>query len=395
MHSFNISSIICEFNPLHFGHKSILEYAGKTRPVVCVMSGNYVQRGEPAIIDKWARTKMALQNGADLVLELPLPWAVAGAERFAAGAVYILSALNLPGSIVFGSECGDTKPLTAIAEALRSEAYNRAVSGYMLQNGNSYAQNRELVIAALLGGDYAEIMQKPNNILGIEYSKALLQQHSHLTPQTIKRIGANHGEFVQNGVFSSAQQIRAMLYAGEAIEDKVPESVSRILLQLFEAGSCPVRPEKLETAILCRLRTMQVSDLAALPDISEGLEYRLHEAIKQAVSLTGLYKAVKTRRYSLARLRRIVLSAFLGITKELPALPPYIRILGMTDTGEQILRNAKPTLPIAARARDFAALGGDALALFELEATADDLYALALDTPGPCGMDYTKKLVRL
>ena len=141
---------------------------------------------------------------------------------------------------------------------------------------------------------------------------------------------------------------------------------------------------------------MSPQDFAALPDVSEGLEHRLYQAARQAGSLEELYGRIKSKRYPLARARRLVLSAFLGLgSGPLPPQPPYLRVLGMTHTGQEILKEATPALPLAARPGDFQKLGGQALALFQLEAQADDLYDLAVPRPAPCGRDYTEKLLKL
>lgn len=390
-----LSGIICEFNPLHQGHRYILEYSAQWgHPVVCVLSGNFVQRGEPAILDKWSRTRLALENGANLVIELPLPWAMAGAERFAAGAVYLLCALGFPGRLIFGSEAGETETLCKIADILLAPAFSAAVSA-QLANGSSFAKAREKAVSALLGNKYGALLQAPNNILAIEYIKALRKNQSPLTPQTLLRQGAAHDAAAVGNQLRSAGELRQQIHAQEPIADFVPESTAALLARQTALGLCPAAQERLASAILAKLRTMGQADFAALPDISEGLENRLYQAARKACSVAEFYTMVKSKRYSHARIRRLVFSAFLGLTADLPALPPYLRILGMDKTGEAVLRQAAPTLPIAIRAGDFATLSQDARRIFALEAQADDLYALSLPRVQPCGADYITHLVKI
>ena len=385
------AAVICELNPLHKGHEALFrqvkEHADR---LVCVLSGNFVQRGEPAILDKWARCRLALEAGADLVIELPLPWACAGAEKFAAGGVHLVNALGAVDYLAFGSEFPDIARLQQIAEALLSEEFSSALP----QSGESFARRRETALSSLLGKEVLPILRSPNAILGIEYLKALLQEQSEIAPLVFPRVGAEHDSPAKEGEFSSAGELRELLRAGKSLNGLVPDCTLAALKTETDAGRCPADVSFLERAMLCKLRTMELPDFAALPDISEGLEHRLFDAAKQAGTLEEFYTLVKSKRYSHARIRRLTISAFLGVTKDFPSLPPYLRILGMTDAGAEYLQSCSPALPFAARSSDFQKLGGDALRLFRLEAAADDLYALACPTPQPCGRDYTEKLIR-
>jgi len=390
-----ICGIVCEFNPLHKGHQLILDEAKKHGVVVCVMSGNFVQRGEPAILDKWARTELALRCGASLVIELPLPYAMSGAERFAGAAIFLLNALGLGGSVVFGSECGDIQLLTDSAKQLLTADFEEQLTRNLQCSTQSYAAVREKTLRQTAGDVYAEALRQPNNILGIEYIKALLRTDSGLTPRTIRRRGSGHDKTASGGELHAAGELRQMLYAGRSIKGFVPDIVYDSVETLKKEGKLPSSPAKLEIAILCKLRTLSVSDLARLPDISEGLEFRLLDAVKGAGSLQELYEGVKSKRYPLARIRRLVMNAFLGVDHTQPALPPYLRILGMDNDGENIIRQNNNRLPICVRPRDFEAAGGEARRLFQLEARADDLYALSFPTPQPAALDYTTRFIRV
>lgn len=394
MEKLKISAVICEFNPLHMGHKLLLDQMKAISDgIVCVMSGNFVQRGEPAILDKWARTRLALQNGADLIVELPLPWACSGAEHFAAGGVALAEALRCD-LLVFGSEVPDVSRMDAAAEALLSPKFSESFSE-VPDKGLSFAQRREAALHSMLGETASSLLQKPNCILGIEYLKAIRRQNAALTPIAIPREGAGHDRAAENQEYRSAGELRHLLRTGGKLAGLVPENVCVTLEQLLSSGHCPASLSWLERSILCKLRTMKPEDFSVLPDLSEGLENRLHTAAREARSLEELYSLVKSKRYSHARIRRLVMSAFLEIPSGLPELPLYLRILGMTETGARILKDATPTLPVAVRPVDFERLGGSFANLFRLEARADDLYALAFPTPFPCGRDYTEKLIKV
>ena len=402
------AAVICELNPLHKGHEALFRKVKEhAERLVCILSGNFVQRGEPAILDKWARCRLALEAGADLVIELPLPWACAGAERFAAGGVRLAAALGVD-YLAFGSEFPDSAQILRIAEALLSEEFAEEISGEnsaVSQSGEPFARRRETALVSLLGQEVLPFLRSPNAILGIEYQKALLrekvagEQNSSgfcsPVPLVFPRIGAGHDSTAKDGEFCSAGELRELLRAGKSVEKLVPDCTLSLLQKETELGRCPADISLLERAILCKLRSMETEDFAALPDISEGLEHRLFAAARQAGSLEEFYALVKSKRYSHARIRRLAMAAFLGMTNDLPAFPPYLRILGMTGAGEKFLRSASPSLPFMARTADFQRLGGDALRLFQLEAAADDLYALAAPTPPPCGRDHTEKLVRI
>lgn len=389
-----ISAIICELNPFHSGHAALFSHAKSlSQGLVCVLSGNFVQRGEPAILDKWARTRLALLNGADLVIELPLPWACAGAERFAAGGIALLNGLGNVDTLLFGSEEQNMEALWTLAETLLSPEFSKELQKQ--DDGLSFPQRREKAVSRLLGTATAALLQKPNCILGVEYLKALLQQGGNMKAAVFPRLGAGHDVPDKSGAILSASHARALLLEGADISDRLPESTWRVWEEEKSMGRCPVSLSRLEVGVLCKLRSMTVEEFSQLPDISEGLEYRLYKAARQAGNLEEFYSLVKSKRYSHARIRRLAIAAFLGVTGDLPKLPLYLRVLGMTPTGEQILRQSSPTLPIAARPGDFQRLGKTTQSLFALECRADDLYGLGLSSPTPCGRDFTEKIIKV
>ena len=389
-----ISAIICELNPLHSGHQALFSHA-KSRfdGLVCILSGNYVQRGEPAVLDKWARTRLALSSGADLVLELPLPWAMAGAERFATGGVALARSLGTVDTLLFGSEAEDLKALWDLATLLDSPAFPQALEA--TDPTLPFAQRRQQAAAQLIGEETASLLARPNCILGVEYIKALRRQGGGMGVEVFPRLGAGHDIPDRKGVRLSASHAGELLVQGTDLTERLPEATLAVWQALLEKGQCPASMGRLERAILCKLRSLAVEGFAMLPDVSEGLEYRLYKAARQAGGLEEFRDLVKSKRYPLARIRRLTMAAFLGLSRNLPELPCYLRVLGMTPTGQRILKQARPILPVAIRPGDFQRLGGEALSLFELEAHADDLYGLSLPSPTPCGRDYTERLLKI
>lgn len=388
-----ITGIVAEFNPLHLGHQYLIQKIKQSSPggLAVVMSGNYVQRGEPAAFYKWPRALAALSCGADLVLELPVSFSVAGAERFAFGAVSILNALGCVDQLAFGSESGDVLTLFTIAQALQSPAFQSAVKSH-LSFGLPFAAARQAAAQELLG-DAAALLREPNNILGIEYCKALLRTRSSMQPITIQRIGSAHDAPLSPEThIASASQIRKHIQQKEPYSAFVPKGAYPIFERERLAGRAPASLAPLENAILSRLRTMSREELSQLPDISEGLENRIFSSIRNSTSLEQLLFSIKSKRYSHARIRRILLSALLGLNqRELPETPAYIRILAFNETGRNMLRNIRrtATLPIVTNAADFAPLNSDAIAMFETECRTTDLYSLCTPEKGPCGLEMT------
>lgn len=384
-----VHGIIAEFNPLHKGHEYLIQQAKNKGPVICVLSSNFVQRGEVAIAEKQLRATAALKAGCDLVLELPVNWSMSTAQNFALGGV---SALCFAGCdrIVFGSESGNTDELLNAAEILQSEAFSAAVAKE-LDKGVTFAAARETAGNTL--GVKSDLLSNPNNNLGIEYMIAAKKLGSQISFDTVKRVGAAH-DSLEEDTFVSATLLRQALRSGETApcEKYMPGSV----LELFSADNIS-DPSLLRRAVLATLRQKTVEELSHLPDISEGLENKLHSAIATASSLDELFTELKVKRYTLARLRRLVLSAFLGLDATAFMKPlPYLRVLGFNKTGEVLLRErlSKSPVPVITRSSDLKKLDGSALHIFETEAKATDLFALSLKKPFACGLEYTRKLIK-
>ncbi len=392
------AGIIAEYNPFHNGHKYHIE---KTKEgtgadhVVAVMSGNYVQRGETAILSKWARAETALENGVDLVVELPTIWSIARAKDFAAGAVHILNSLGCVDVLSFGSELGDIETLRHISEILSDKRVEERMQAD-LDIGMSFAGARAEAVRTYYGDAYYDILNEPNNILAIEYILANSKYENKPDIFTISRKGAAHDSLKRSENIASASEIRRMMLENEKWSPYVPQSTVDIFEREKENETGPTPYSKLEFSVLCCMRQLAAEDIAETPDVSEGIENRIHEAAQKARTLDELFSFAKTRRYSHARIRRIVLASFLGFTKDqCEGLPPYIKVLAMNDKGKDILREAKEkaSLPIVTKASDIDALGERAKKIYSLEGMCTDVYSLATPVILPCGREQTTPVI--
>jgi predicted nucleotidyltransferase len=415
-----VLGIVAEYNPFHNGHLYHLEQskaACGADCVICVMSGNFIQRGEPAIVEKRARAEMALKAGINLVLELPVVYAMSSAEYFAHAAVKILDSLGAVDYLCFGSESGDLEGLAAIAEVLVQEpqefkeALRRALAA-----GNSYPSARETALKACIPEGYGanhleEIMKSPNNILGIEYLKALKRLNSSILPMTVKRLGNAYNNANLTGVFSSATSIRNQIRKNpetaplNGLGNLLPPSVLEILEREFSQGRGPVFPEAFDAILLSGLRRMTAAEIRDLPYVSEGLENRIKEAAQNCLSLEGLLDGIGTRRYTDTRIRRALFSILTGMRGgEFDRFnesggPQYIRILGFDSKGRQLLSEAggKASLPILTKAADYKNSCNPLLArMLEIEAASTDQYVLAFRSAeyGKSGLEFTGNVIR-
>lgn len=388
-----VAGIIAEYNPFHNGHAFLAEKAREAgfTHVVSVMSGNFVQRGEPALMHHSVRTRAALECGIDLVLQLPAVYAASGAQSFAQAGVEILGGLGCVDSLVFGSECGNAEKIAAVSKAVYGEEIKPLIASE-LEKGITFASARENALRSI-NPEYADIIQSPNNILGVEYAAAIERAGSAITPVTFARAGVSHDSADAAGGFASASLIREKIRAGESVADFVPEKAAEIY-----RGADTADIAQIENAILYRMRTVTSEELAKAPDVSEGIENRIISAAKQATSLDELYMLAKTKRYTHARIRRIILNCFLNVSAEDLKIPaPYIRVMGFNGKGAEIIRAAKAsaTLPVITKAADLARLGGDAQRIFSAECTAGDVYSLCMKNRLPCGTEKDFKPVIL
>ena len=376
--------IIAEYNPFHTGHQwqiaEVRRRLGPDVPVIAAMSGNWVQRGDAAVLEKHSRAAAAVRGGADLVLEIPLTWATASAERFAQGGVGVLAAAGIADTLVFGSESGDLAALQRTADYLQSPAYFDALRA-ALKTGCSFAAARQQALDAAPGLPHWDTRTRPNDQLALEYLKAL--PGTGLRPMALPRCGAAHDGAAQDGI-ASASRIRSLLRDGADVSEWLP------------AGET-IRPEETaflernERGVLTRLRTMTAEDFRALPDCGEGLEHRMVLAAREGCSLEEVCQLAKTKRYAYARIRRLAVRSLLGLTKaDLAADLPYLRVLAMNARGQALLPAMKRTarLPILTRPAAVRQLGPKAVRCMELEARGTDLWQLCLAEPGPGGLEW-------
>lgn len=330
-----LTGIICEYNPLHLGHKKQLDAVramqGEDSGIVCLMSGNYVQRGAPAIIDKTIRARAAVLCGADLVLELPVNATLCSAEGFAATGVGILS--KFCQELCFGAETADLAVLMDIADTLLSDKFSAALK-VELEKGCSFPAARQAALEAL--GKVGSVVSKPNNILAVEYCKAILRQGCDLMPLPISRGGSYH-DTIADEENPSATAIRALMADKKPWERFVPKQAA----DCFQGAAIHTVAAG-ERAILSRLRTMTDEEFQALPYGSEGLWRKLMHACRCQASLDGIIDATKSKRYTRTRLDRMIMCAFLGITDQMLSSPaPYVRVLALNDRGREILKSAR------------------------------------------------------
>ena len=422
--------IVAEYNPFHLGHalqiresRRIVEAEGEETAVVAVMSGDFVQRGEAAVFSKYARAEAACRSGADLVVELPLPWVLSSAEGFAEGAVSILADLGAE-VLSFGCETGDSRsgsgePGEKEAEAesgppaaqtrlreLEEAAELIAAPGFTdevlkrlkAEPGQSFAAARQACAEEILGKKLP-VLQQPNSILALEYLKAIRVFQLPLTPLVIPRRGAGHDERGANPI-PSASELRDRLRGGRGIEGFVPEAAEEIFRRERLQGRCAADPSEQGRLLLSRLRWLGEEEFRNLPDAGDGLGNRLYGAVKAETSYEEVLKAASTRRYPLARIRRLCFCAALGVPAGFGiGRPPYARILALNERGRRILRDVEEKrersgngIPILNKPAHVRELGGRAEAIFRLGAQAHDFYTLLFpeETERRCGEDWRR-----
>lgn len=392
-----VAGIVAEYNPFHLGHEyQIAETRralGEDTAVVCAMSGNWVQRGEAAVMSKWSRAECALRGGADLVLELPTAWATASAEGFARGAVALLAAAGVVDAISFGCEDGRLSDLQATAEALLTGDYRQALRAE-LDAGTAFALARQRAAFRLVGGA-SDCLRKPNNNLAVEYLKALRALGEPMEPVAVPRRGAAHDAAEAEAGFASASAIRKRLFSEdwEGAAAYLPGGTAEVCSRERVFGRAPASLQSCERAVLARLRAMDGAAFGALPDAGEreGLPRRMTEAARSGLTMEEVCLLAKTKRYAMSRIRRLVLWSFLGLTAaDRPASPPYIRVLGMSKQGRTLLRRMEQAcaLPVVVKPAHAKRLDGEGRRLFESEARYTDLYALCTPVSRPCGLEW-------
>lgn len=422
--------IVVEYNPFHLGHalqihetRRIMENAGEEAAVIAVMSGDFVQRGEAAVFSKYARAEAACRSGADLVVELPPPWVLSSAEGFARGAAAMLADLGAE-VLSFGCEPGEgsggngnSKPGDAEAERetlavqarLREleeaadlivdrEFTDEVLKRLKAEPDQSFAAARQACAEEKLGKPMP-FLRQPNNILALEYLKAIRELGLSLKPLAIPRRGAGHDERGEHPL-PSASELRDRLCSGRGIEGCVPAAAAEVFHREQEQGRCVADPAEQGRLLLSRLRWLGEEEFRNLPDAGDGLGNRLYGAVRTETSYEEVLRAASTRRYPLARIRRLCFCAALGIPAGAAAgRPPYARILALNERGRRILRDVEEKrersgngIPILNKPAHVRELDGRARAIFEMGAQAHDFYTLLYpeESGRLCGEDWRR-----
>ena len=411
-----VLGIIAEYNPFHNGHMYHLQKAKEqsgAQYCICVMSGNFVQRGNTSIVNKWKKAEMALLNGVDLVIELPTIYSVASAEGFSLGAIKLLNNLKIVDAISFGTETSDFAALNNISSIVNEEPMKyKSILNSELKKGLSFPKARENALMLYLNDNkrYDNILNTSNNILAIEYLKALKKIKSTIQPIPVKREKVYYNDNVIVDEFASATAIRKLLKNEEFSEIRkvVPKSTYQILEKETELGNVVLDLSRYEKEIIYNLRRMTVSEIAELPDVNEGLEHSLKNAANYSNDITNLINIVKTKRYTVTRIQRILICALLGITKRDVGMAkktePYIRVLGFNEKGKELIsriNKQNPKATVITSVKKFQDKNNNNKnskiykRLLDIDIFSTNVYTMACKSESLANLDYTKNMVIL
>ena len=400
-----ILAVISEYNPFHNGHLYHLQKSKKMIDPdysICIMSGNFCQRGDTSIMDKWSKTEAALKCGFDLVIELPVVYSISSAENFAEGALKILEAFD-DVTLSFGSECGNLDTLNNIADVLYNEPKEyQTILSHELSKGLSYPKARENALLIYLNDvrKYANVLSNPNNILGIEYLKAIKKLKSNVIPFTIKRIDEGYNSLKVKDRLASATAIRNLVKNNEDVKKLMPTPSFNILLENINNGKILNDISIFEKEIIYTLRKMSLSEIAELQDVTEGLENAIKQAANTCNTLEDLINSIKSKRYTRSRIQRILLYSILNITKKdiqnSYKVKPYIRILGVSNRGKLLLSQLNnPKYPVITSVKKFMDNNNNKIlkSMIEKDILASNIYTLGYKKDSKANLDYTKKLI--
>ena len=406
----NVVGIIAEYNPFHNGHAYHLEKSkqlAKADYVIAVVSGNFVQRGNVSLIDKWAKANMALTNGADLVIELPTIYSISSAENFAYGAVKILDSLNIVDYISFGTELDDISTLEKFAEVLYKQPTKFVnLLNHELSKGLSFPKARENALMMYLNDirKYSNVLSSPNNILGIEYLKSLKKLKSNIKPIAIKRKNAGYNDLEITNNFASATAIRKKIIDNTpaGLSKLMPPNSYRVLYNSIQKGHYVKDIKAFEKEIIYILRKMTLKEIANLPDVSEGLEHSIKNAANSCNTIEEFMNIIKTKRYTNTRIQRILLYALLGITKDdMKAsfkAQPYIRVLGMNKKGKDlisVISRSNPNLNIITSVKKYIDLNPNKnlLNMLNIDINGTNTYTLGYEKDSWSNLDFTHNMI--
>lgn len=407
-----VLGIVAEYNPFHNGHLYHLEKSKKdtnSNYTVAIMSGNFTQRGSTSLMDKWSKAEVAIQCGIDLVIELPVLYATSSAENFAEGAVKILDSLKVVDSISFGAETDNLEILDKCADVLYREPREyKTLLSHELKKGLSFPKARENALMMYLNDirKFANVLSSPNNILGIEYLKALKKLKSNIQPVAISRYEVGYNDLSYTGNIASSTAIRNMIKNNgfNALANLMPAPSYTTLVQNIKAGHIIPDISVFEKEIIYTLRKMEMQEIAELPDVSEGLESAIKNAANSCNSVVEFLNIVKSKRYTTTRLQRILLYALLGITKKDMAISkkvqPYVRVLGLNHKGKFLISEiakANPKLEIVTSVKRFTDENSNKnlKTLLDKDIWATNVYTIGYEEDSWNNLDFTKKIVTL
>ena len=406
-----VLGIIAEYNPFHNGHLLHLTKSKEETGAeysICIMSGNFVQRGNTSIVNKWVKTEMALNSGIDLVLELPTVYSISSAENFAEGAIKLLNSLKIVDTVSFGSENSDIDILNRISGILYEEPKQYVeFLNEELKKGLSFPKARENAILLYLNDQkYSNILNQPNNTLAIEYLKALKKYKSHIMPIAIKREKAFYNSNCIVDEYASATAIRNMIVNNQFndIRKVMPRLAYDLLMQEIENNQYVIDISKFEKEILYSIRRLSTADLKKFPEVNEGLENAIKNAANSCNTLAELINIIKSKRYTQTRIQRILLYILLNITKKDMYISrktvPYARILGYSPKGKELISeiyNANPKITLITSVKNFFDSSNNKTYnhMLSKDILATNIYTLAYKNNSVANLDYTKRIVTI
>jgi|LSQX01.3.fsa_nt_gb predicted nucleotidyltransferase len=389
-----IAGIIAEYNPFHNGHKyqiDMLKDMGFTHIVVC-MSGNFVQRGEPAIFPKLKRAEMALSCGVDLVVELPTIWSMASADKFAFGGVSILNEIGI-NALCFGTECADIQKLKKTADVLDSQSFENELKN-QLNKGVTYARARTLALE-IVAPELSKTIEMPNNILAVEYirqCKAINFTGEHVA---ISRIAVIHDDKKTNKQYASASLIRQHINDEKFIKDFLPEESFKIAQKCLNTNNYVSNVSNYERQIISYLRRLNRGDFAKYSESNE-LENRLYKAVNESTSLCEIYMKTKAKNFTHSSIRRSIMKAWLNIPNGLDLIPPpYIKILGSSKKGLEILSKISSEKPVFSNFSESKNLDENAKKVYNMELMCSNLYATCLKDIAVPNFELSTKFLKV
>lgn len=415
-----VLGVVAEYNPFHNGHlyhfNTSLDLT-QAEYSVCALSGSFMQRGEPAIVDKWSRTLMALNAGFDLVIEIPVIYCAQSAEFFALGSISLLNKMGIVDTLCFGSESGNMEMLNLIGDIIEREPeeYKYYLKSE-LKKGVSFASARAGAISKYVSMHFdnkidmdgiEDFLKSSNNILGMEYIKWLKRLNSPIKPVTLCRMHTQYNDKTLDKPMASATALRHAVQSGnfESLRVHMPEFALKIMTEQFEKGCGPVFIQDFGQAILCTVRRMKAEEIAEIADVSEGLENKIKAAALSCSSIDELISQIKSKRYAESRIKRILVNILLGIQKKVLLLfresgPQYIRVLGFSDKGKKLLSIMKDTcpLPVISNTADYRKYDMPLLKrMIEMDILSTDIYVTAYKKSSHMAgaLDFYKKPVKL